>query len=73
MPFYFVLKRQYSLQSFVLPRWSVLTLLSSLFFLYLDDLVVLLSQEVWKDETFWSEKEFFSPTNRLSCPFLPGD
>jgi hypothetical protein len=46
--------------------------LPALFLPYPDDLVVLLPLEVWKDEIFWSEKEFFSPTIKHLLPFLLG-
>jgi hypothetical protein len=37
-------------------EWFVLSLLSSVFLPHAGDLIVLLSQEVRKDEIFWLEK-----------------
>ncbi len=43
---------------------------SALFLPHLDDLIVLLPLEVWKDEIFWQENEFFSPLTRPCLFFL---
>jgi hypothetical protein len=59
---------QHLIQSFILPVWSVLSLLSSLF-LHLPDFV-LLPLEVWKDEIFRTEKDFSAQQSEfyfLSC------
>jgi hypothetical protein len=49
-----------TLKVIFLPGRSVLSLFPSLQLPYLDNLIVLLPQEVWKDKIFWSEKGFQS-------------
>jgi hypothetical protein len=53
-----------------LSGWPVLFLLSSLLLPYPDDLLVPLPLELWKDESFWSNKAFQS-YNQTFISFPP--